>query len=43
MCHLMTAFSQAEIMTRGIIDEDEVHEMMSNRIFSQPFNWMLDV
>ena len=33
MRHLMTAFIQAEIMTRGIIDEDEMHEMMSNRIF----------
>ena len=46
MLHLMTAFIQAEIMTRGIIDEDEVHEMMSNSIFFHNRlieRWMCDI
>ena len=42
----MTAFIQAEIMTRSIIDEDEVDEMMSDRIFFHDHlieRWMCDI
>ena len=33
MHHLMTAFIQSEIITRGMFTDDELHEVMGNRIF----------